>query len=450
MAEPEKQDNEGRSRGLRGLPPTVAWRSRDFRFYCAARFLGTMAAEAQSVGVAWQVYLLTHSPLALGYTGLALFLPMLLFTLPAGHVADRYDRRTVLLCCYSGQILASALLLALTLHGVHAVWKVYAVLAVIGSCRCFAGPAAASLVPTLVPKEHFVNAVTWGASIFQIANVSGPMIGGLLFVIDLAHDFGGRFALLNGAPLVYCFTLTALAIFLVMISQIPSRGAAESKGFTLETMFAGLRYVISTRLLLGSISLDLFAVLLGGAVSLMPIFADTVLHSGPHGLGLLRAMPSVGALLVSLTLLVRPIHRRAGRTMLLCVASFGAATVLFGVSRNLWLSCLALFLVGATDMISVVVRQSVLQLATPPEMRGRVSSINWLFLGASNELGEYESGLTAHWFGAVRAVVLGGLASMAVTGAWAIFFPALRYADKLTAEDLIAVEKQLSSMEPVD
>jgi hypothetical protein len=292
--------------------------------------------------------------------------------------------------------------------------------------------------------------VTWGASIFQIANVSGPMFGGLLFVIDLAHDFGGRFAALNGAPLVYCFTLLLLAIFLVMVSRIHPRGAAESKGFTLETMFAGLRYVISTRLLLGSISLDLFAVLLGGAVSLMPIFADTVLHSGPHGLGLLRAMPSVGALLVSLTLLVRPIHRRAGHTMLLCVASFGAATVLFGLSRNLWLSCLALFLVGATDMISVVVRQSVLQLATPPEMRGRVSSINWLFLGASNELGEYESGLTAHWFGAVRAVVLGGLASMAVTGAWAIFFPALRHADKLTAEDLIAVEKQLSSMEPVD
>ncbi|SEG60436.1 Predicted arabinose efflux permease, MFS family [Bryocella elongata] len=452
MAEADStpKENAAHSRGmLHALPPTIAWRYRDFRFYSAARFLGTMAAEAQAVGVAWQIYQLTHSAMALGYTGLALFLPMMLFTLPAGHVADRYDRRTVLLVCYSGQLTASTLLLAITLHGVRNVWAVYGVLAIIGTCRCFAGPAAGALVPTLVPKEHFVNAVTWGASIFQIANVTGPMIGGLLFVIDLAHDFSGRFAVVNGAPLVYCFTILALATFLVMILQIHPRGAGEQKGFTVDTMLAGLRYVISTRLLLGSISLDLFAVLLGGAVSLMPIFADTVLHAGPHGLGLLRAMPSVGALLVSLSLLARPIQRSAGRTMLICVAGFGAATVLFGLSRNVWLSCLALFIVGATDMISVVVRSSILQLATPNEMRGRVSSINWLFLGASNEFGEYESGLTAHWFGAVRAVVLGGIASLAVTGLWSVFFPALRQADKLTAEDLIEVEKQFSSMEPV-
>ena len=224
----------------------------------------------------------------------------------------------------------------------------------------------------------------------------------------------------------------------------------SSKAFTLETVFAGLRYVRGTRLLLGSISLDLFAVLLGGAVALMPVFARDMLHEGAKGLGLLRAMPSLGALSVSLLLLRFPLRRRAGRTMLTCVALFGAATVVFGLSRNLWLSCVALVLIGASDMVSVVVRSSLLQLATPPEMRGRVSAVNWLFLGASNELGEFESGLTAHWWGAVRAVVIGGVASMAVTGMWSVFFPALRKADRLTAESLIAVERESSAAEPMN
>ncbi len=428
---------------------TVALQSRDFRFYSAARLLGIMGAEAQSVGVAWQVYEITHSALALGYTGLALFLPGIFFVLPAGHVADRYDRRTVILTCYSLQAVATSLLLWLSLRGLHNIWVVYGILFLIGTGRCFSGPAASALVPTLVPKEHFVNAVTWGASIFQIANATGPMLGGLLFTFSLATIFDGRFARFNGAPLVYCFTLIMLVAFVVLLSMVKPRGAAEKKGFTVETVLAGLRYVVGTRLLLGSISLDLFAVLLGGAVSLMPIFASDVLHEGANGLGLLRAMPSLGALVVSLTLLAWPLRRRAGKTMLLCVGLFGAATVVFGLSRNVWLSCCALVIIGATDMISVVVRSSILQLATPPEMRGRVSSVNWLFLGASNELGEYESGLTAHWWGAVRAVVVGGIASMVVTGTWSFFFPALRQADKLSADDLIAVEKQFSSMEPV-
>lgn len=429
---------------------TIAWQSRDFRFYSAARLMGIMGAEAQSVGVAWQVYQITHSALALGYTGLALFAPGLFFVLPAGHVADRYDRRTIILVCYSVQALATAALLALALHGARNIWVIYAILFVIGTGRCFSGPASSALVPTLVPKEHFVNAVTWGATIFQIANATGPMLGGLLFTVSLARVFGGRFAGLNGAPLVYCFTLLGLVMFLGLLSVVRPRGGGEKKGFTVETMLAGLRYVIGTRLLLGSISLDLFAVLLGGAASLMPIFAVDVLHSGANGLGLLRAMPSLGALAVSLTLLALPIRRKAGKTMLTCVGLFGAATVVFGLSRNILLSCAALVVIGATDMISVVVRSSILQLATPPAMRGRVSSINWLFLGASNELGEYESGLTAHWWGAVRAVVIGGIASMTVTGMWSVFFPALRHADTLTAESLVALEKQFSGMEPVD
>jgi MFS family permease len=420
----------------------MAWESRDFRFYSAARLIGIMGAEAQSVGVAWQVYQITHSALALGYTGLALFLPGIFFVLPAGHVADRYDRRAVILVCNSVQAIATALLLFLTLRGIGSIWVVYGILFLIGTGRCFSGPAASSLVPTLVPREHFINAVTWGASIFQIANVSGPMLGGLLFTVS----FAGR---LNGAPLVYTFTLASLLIYLTLFALIRPRGAAEKKAFTVKTVLAGLHYVMQTRLLLGSISLDLFAVLLGGAVSLMPIFAQDVLHEGPHGLGLLRAMPSVGALMVSLTMIVWPLKRRAGKIMLVCVGLFGAATVVFGLSRSVLLSCAMLLVIGATDMVSVVVRSSILQLATPPEMRGRVSSVNWLFLGASNEFGEYESGLTAHWWGAVRAVVIGGAASMMVTGLWSVFFPALRHADKLTTDDLIEVERQFSSMEPV-
>jgi MFS family permease len=428
---------------------TIAWQSREFRFYSAARLMGIMGAEAQSVGVAWQVYQITHSALALGYTGLALFLPGIFFVLPAGHVADRYDRRTVILTCYTVQAIATFALLWLALHHSQNIWLIYAILFVIGAGRCFSGPAASALVPQLVPKDHFVNAVTWGASIFQIANATGPMIGGLLFTIPLAHLFGGRYVRFNGAPLVYCFTLLGLLSFLSFFSVIKPRGAAEKKGFSIDTMLAGIRYVIGTRLLLGSISLDLFAVLLGGAASLMPIFAVDILHSGANGLGLLRAMPSMGALVVSLTLLAYPIKRRAGKTMLLCVGIFGVATIIFGLSRNIVLSCVALVIIGASDMISVVVRSSILQLATPPEMRGRVSSINWLFIGVSNEVGEYESGLTAHWWGAVRAVVIGGIASVAVTGSWSIFFPALRHADTLTTESLVALEKQFSSMEPV-
>ena len=425
---------------------TAAWQHRDFRFYSGARLVGILGSEAQAVGVAWQIYMLTHSALALGYTGLALFLPGLFFTLPAGHVADLFDRRSVLLACYVLQFGATVWLLEMTVHGVSSVAWIYGALLLIGLGRCFSGPAAAALVPMLVPTEHFVNAVTWGSAIFQIATATGPMFGGILFTISLA---GTRWAKWNGAPVVYMFTLACIALYLVMIAMIRPRGAAEKKGFTLKTMAAGLHYVMHTRLLLGSISLDLFAVLLGGAVSLLPIFADEVLHAGPHGLGLLRAMPSLGALSVSMTLLTRPMKRNAGKKMLVCVTIFGAATVVFGLSRNIWLSCAALLVVGASDMISVVVRSSILQLATPSEMRGRVSSVNWLFLGASNELGEFESGLTAHWWGAVRAVVIGGVASMAITGMWAVFFPALRRADRLEADHLIALEHELSATESV-
>jgi len=428
-----------------------AFKSRDFRLYQSARLMVILGAEAQSVAVAWQVYAITHSALDLGYTGLALFMPGLFFMLAAGHAADRYDRRKIILLCYGLQAVCTAVLLWLSLsatalqHG--RIWPIYTVLVGIGLGRAFSGPAASAMLPSLVPKEHFVNAVTWGATVFQIANMSGPAVGGILFTLPLA----GVAAMWNGAPIVYGFTLVMLLGFIVLVSMIRAKMVVtEKKAFSVKTVLAGLEYVWRAKLLLGSISLDLFAVLLGGATALLPIFATDILHAGPRGLGMLRAMPSVGALVVSLTMVVRPIKRRAGWLMLTCVGVFGAATVVFGLSKSIWLSSAALVLVGASDMVSVVVRSSVLQLATPPEMRGRVSAVNWLFIGASNEFGEFESGLTAQWWGAVRAVVIGGIGSMVVTASAAGLFPQLRRADALTAEALRVADRELSVAEPVD
>lgn len=433
------------------LRATDAFRSRNFRLYQSARLMVILGAEAQSVAVAWQVYQITHSALKLGLTGLALFLPGLLCMLGAGHAADRYDRRRIILLCYGVQAVCTAVLLWLSLSSWALaggrVWPIYAVLIGIGMGRAFSGPASSALLPSLVPRDHFVNAVTWGATVYQIANMSGPAIGGILFTLPLS----GAFERWKGAPLVYYFTLLMLGGFLLLVSMIrPDPIVKKNIAFSSKTMLAGLEYVWRNKLLLGSISLDLFAVMLGGAVALLPIFATEILHAGPRGLGLLRAMPSVGALMVSLLLVVKPIKHRAGATMLFCVAIFGVATIVFGLSRSMWASLLALFVVGASDMVSVVVRSSMLQLATPPEMRGRVSAVNWLFIGASNEFGEFESGLTASWWGAVPAVVIGGIGSLIVTASAAVLFPKLRKADALTAESLQAAERELAVAEPVD
>src|ERR1700678_153168 len=427
-----------------------AFKSRDFRLYQSARLMVILGAEAQSVAVAWQVYAITHSALALGYTGLALFLPGVFVMLAAGHAADRYDRRKIILLCYTLQAVCTAVLLWLSLSATALkggrIWPIYAVLVGIGLGRAFSGPAASAMLPSLVPKEHFVNAVTWGATVYQIANMSGPAVGGLLFTLPLAGFVPGW----SGAPIVYGFTLVMLLGFITLVSMIRAKMVTEKKAFSMRTVLAGLEYVWRAKLLLGSISLDLFAVLLGGATALLPIFATDILHAGPRGLGLLRAMPSVGALVVSLTMVVRPIELRAGWLRLTWVGIFGAATVVFGLSKSIWLGSAGLVLVGASDMVSVVVRSSVLQLATPPEMRGRVSAVNWLFIGASNEFGEFESGLTAHWWGAVRAVVIGGIGSMAVTASAAGLFPQLRRADALTAEALMEANRELSVAEPVN
>jgi len=403
---------------------TAAFAFRDFRRYQLARVMVIMGAEAQAVAVAWQVYEITHRAIDLGYTGLVLFLPGLLFLLPAGHVADRYDRRMVILVCYVLQVLCTSTLL------------VFAVLFLIGSGRAFSGPASSALLPHLVPTENFVNAITWGATVFQIANIAGPAVGGLLYTLPLR----GR---LYGAPIVFLFTLATGIGFLLLIGSLHVRpGRMEHRAISTDVILAGFRYVWRSKLLLGSISLDLFVVLLGGATALLPIFAHDLLHTGPQGLGALRSAPALGALAVSVWMTFHPVLRRPGILMFIGVAVYGSATVVFGLSRSLPLSLAALMVVGASDMVSVVIRSSMLQLATPASMRGRVSAVNSLFVGASNELGEFESGVTAQWWGAVRAVVAGGLGALAVTGIWSVLFPSLRGIEQLTAESLLQEEEQ--------
>jgi MFS family permease len=408
---------------------------RDFRRYQLARVLVILGAEAQSVAVAWQVYSMTHRALDLGYTGLALFLPGLVFLLPAGHIADRFDRRQVILVCYSLQVFCTTALLFLTRAGLHSVYPIYAVLFFVGTARAFSGPASSALIPHLVPEAHFVNAVTWGGAIWQFSNITGPALGGLLFTLPLTHFLPDTS--LEGAGIVYVFTLGTLAWFLVLVSSLHVRpGRMEHKATSLQVVMAGFQYMLRSSLLLGASSLDLFVVLLGGATALMPIFAHDILHQGPRGLGLLRAAPAAGALSMSLIMARFPFRRRAGLRLFVCVAIFGAGTVVFGLSHSLWLSLAALAIAGAADTVSVIIRGSLLQLGTPPEMRGRVSAVNSLFIGASNELGEFESGLTAQWWGAVRATVIGGVGALAIAGVWAALFPRLRNADELTSEAL--------------
>jgi MFS family permease len=412
-----------------------AFGSRDFRRFQLARVVATLGSAAQSVAVAWQVYSITHRAIDLGYTGLVQFIPGLLFLLPAGHAADRFDRRMVILCCYGLQLFCTTALLLLALGGVHSVYPIYLVLFFIGTARTFSGPANAALIPHLVPEAHFVNAVTWGATTFQFATILGPALGGVLFTLPLIHLLPGT--LLQGAGIVYVFTLGTIVWALVLIGSMKARsGRMEKRALSLKVVLAGFQYMGSSPLLFGAATLDLFAVLLGGAVALTPIFANDILHTGPRGLGMLRSAPAAGAVVMSLLMARFPFRRHAGVRLFVCVSIYGVATIVFGSSRNLALSLAALFVAGAADSISVVIRGSLLQLGTPPEMRGRVSAVNSLFIGASNELGEFESGLTAQWWGAVRATIYGGLGTLAVAGMWSTLFPSLRHADELTAEAL--------------
>jgi MFS family permease len=404
---------------------TAAFQFSGFRLYQIARFCIVFCTEMQSVAVGWQVYEITHRPLDLGLTGLVQFLPPMFLFLVAGHTVDRYDRRKVLTLCYGGYALSSALLLAVTLqenlfyHAVS-VAQIFAILFLVGVVRSFSMPASRALLPQLVPEEQFQSAVAWNSGIFQGATILGPALGGLLY------------AFFRGPAAVYATALLAGVSSVLTTLRIRTQNRPRPREpFTLKTVLAGFRYIWTHKLVFGSISLDLFAVLLGGAVALLPVYAKEILHTGPWGLGLLRSAPGIGAAVMAMLIAYQPIRRCAGATMLWCVGGFGVFTMVFGFSRSLPLSLISLFFVGAADMVSVVVRGVLIQIETPDEMRGRVNAVDMIFIGASNELGEFESGLAAQWLGAVPAVVLGGVGTIVVTLLWAWMFPELRKADRL-------------------
>jgi MFS family permease len=413
----------------------VAFRYPNFRYYIAARILVTGSSEMQAVAVGWQVYALTHRPLDLGLVGLAQFLPGILLFLVAGHTADRVPRKRILQTCYAGFSVASLLLLTFTLRGLNSAYPIYIALLLNGVVRAFNMPAAQAFVPLLVSEEHFPNAVAWNSSAFEVATIAGPMLGGLLYGVV-------------GSPVpVYAFAAVAYLVALSGISMIRVKAAARRAERTAGAVLEGFRYIGKNRLILGAISLDLFAVLLGGAVALLPVYAREILKIGAFGLGILRSAPGVGAVITAVAVAHWPLRRRAGAAMLWCVLGFGVFTVVFGLSRNLALSLVALVLVGATDMISVIIRQTLIQLATPDHMRGRVSAVNMVFVGASNEVGQFESGITAQWFGTVPAVVLGGIGTLVVVALWAWWFPSLREVDALTPRSVMQYSAVASTMD---
>ena len=394
-----------------------------FQRYWAARLCVTLAIQMQAVAIGWQVYDLTRRPLDLGLVGLAQFLPSLGLALITGHVADRYDRRTVMALCIIVEALCAVLFLTFTLQDGTNMPFLFGVLVLFGTARAFEFPASVALMPNLVPPRLFTNAAAWSSSAWQVATIVGPAIGGLLYAIGPEAVYG------------CCILMFLLSVFLVSTIRIERR-EREQKAATWESVVAGISFIRGQPVVLGAVSLDLFAVLLGGATALLPVYARDILHVGPWGLGLLRSAPAVGALVMALLIARRPIQRHAGAILLGAVGIFGLSIVVFGLSHNLWLSLLALTILGASDMISVVIRRVLVLVKTPDEMRGRVSAVESVFIGASNELGEFESGVTAAWFGVVPAVVLGGLGTLAVVGLWVRIFPQLRRVDSLEGERL--------------
>ncbi|MGC1499637.1 MAG: MFS transporter [Terriglobales bacterium] len=397
------------------LSARAAFAYPDFTAFSIARFCIVAALEMQSVAVGWQVYEITKRPLDLGLIGLAQFLPGITLFLPAGHVVDRLNRRRLLIWCYASFAMCSGILFLLAERKFSSVYPIYGVIVLIGTIRSFNFPAARALLPQLVPEIHFSNAVAWSSSIFQTATILGPTFGGLLY------------AFFRGPELVYATAMVTGFVAALAMTRVKAREKPRPREpMSLQTVLAGLHYIWREKLILGSISLDLFAVLLGGAVALLPVYARTILHTGPWGLGLLRSAPGVGAAAMAVLLAHRPLQRQAGPIMLVCVAGFGVFTIVFGLSHSLILSLFSLLLVGACDMVSVVIRAILVQIGTPDAMRGRVNAVDMIFIGASNQLGEFEYGLTAHWFGTVPAVVLGGVGTLVVIGLWTWMFPELR------------------------
>jgi MFS family permease len=400
----------------------AAFRHRSYTRFFLARFFSAFAVQIISVAVGWQMYDETRNPLYLGLIGLFQFLPSLLLILVTGTVADRYNRRMIVAMCMVVGAACCAALLALTIAQSFTPWVVFAILVVFGIERAFMGPAVQSLGPNLVPEEDLPNAVAWNSSSWQTASILGPVNGGLLYGVSAVSAYSIAFLLL---------VLSGVLIF--MIPKPAQRNSANKVSW--EQILAGFKFISQEKVVLGAISLDLFAVLLGGAVALMPIFARDILDLGPWGLGMLRAGPGVGAIIVAIWLAFHPIRHHAGLAMFIGVALFGVGTLIFGLSVTPWLSIAALMLMGASDMISVYVRETLIALWTPDEVRGRVNAVNMVFVGASNELGEFRAGTMASVFGAVPAVVIGGIGTLGVAIIWSLGFPKLRKIDSLAAPD---------------
>ena len=393
-------------------------RHPSFVLFWFSRVLSTLAFQIQAVAVGWQMYALTGSTFKLGMVGLTAFLPMVSFSLIAGHVADRYDRRRIASTCQISEGLAVATLAASSLGGWVTPGIIFACVAVIGGARAFDSPAMQALVPGLIPESLLPRAFAWAASASQTASIAGPALGGLLYAAGAVAPYSVAAA---------CFILAGVLAGLVQME----RTAPAREPVSLRSVFSGVAFIRSRPPIFGSISLDLFAVLLGGATALLPVYARDILHIGPWGLGLLRSAPAAGALSTSVFLAHHPPRHRVGRVMFGAVVVFGVATIVFGVSRSVPLSLTALFALGAADVVSVVIRLSLVQIDTPDAMRGRVSAVNSLFIGTSNQLGEFESGVTAALFGTVPAVIVGGIGTIVVALLWMRLFPDLRELDTL-------------------
>jgi MFS family permease len=382
--------------------------------------LSRIAVLVQSVSVGWQVYDLTRSPLALGMVGLVEFVPMFLLALPAGELADRFDPRRIIMLSSLVEVVASGLLLVFVLARATSVWPLYGIILLYGTSRGFSGPATRSLLPFLVPPEKLARSIAWGSSVLQLAIIAGPALGGFAYALGPAIAYG--------SALVASLVGAAGMLFLGGRRVTPDAAAVVSR---FARVREGIEFVRSRPVVLGAISLDLFAVLLGGAVSLLPVYARDILRVGPMGLGVLRSAPAFGAALTALFLTRRPVERKVGYSMFAAVVIFGIGTIVFGISRNFGLSLAALAVTGAADQISVYIRSALVQFATPDPMRGRVSAVSTLFISASNELGAFESGVTAALFGTVPAVILGGVGTLVVVAIWMRIFPPLRTVDRM-------------------
>src|SRR5687767_3826246 len=391
----------------------IVLRHPDLRRYLAGRFIVAIAAQVQTVAVGWQVFSVSGDPLDLGLVALSQFLPFVLLILPAGHVADQYDRRRVQLITYLLLLACAVALLTMTVSGVTATAPILAVMVLFGVARAFNQPTGQALLPNIAPPGTFPQAVALNSSLGQIATIAGPALGGALIILGIGVAYG--------------LSLVLLVIGVLLVTRLRAGGRTETsrQPVSWQSLLSGITFVRSRPVVLGSISLDLFAVLFGGATALLPIYAGEILDVGPAGLGVMRAAPAVGAAVLAAALTVRPLRRHVGRWMFGGVVVFGVATIVFGLSTSFALSLVALVAMGAGDMVSVYIRHLLVQLETPDAIRGRVSAVNSVFIGASNELGEFESGVTAAWWGIVPAVVIGGAATLAVSVAWIRLFPVL-------------------------